>query len=155
MNIKIEKETIEEEDLPILNMYDFDANKITYDKTKKYYGKLVSRDSFDFQGAETRIFFNNDYYYIDVKSLGTNGVSTTSTIASESFSKNQIITLEYLKSTDSIIASPDSFNPFNVNVGTNALGVFTRGQIATTLDDYTYNHSRVPYIFNFFYYILY
>ena len=148
VKFKIEKETIEEEDLPILNMYDFDGNKITYDKTKKYYGKLVSRDSFDFQGAETRIFFNNDYYYIDVKSLGTNGVSTTSTIASESFSKNQIITLEYLKSTDSIIASPDSFNPFNVNVGTNALGVFTRGQIATTLDDYTYNHSRVPYIFN-------
>ena len=30
VKFKIEKETIEEEDLPILNMYDFDGNKITY-----------------------------------------------------------------------------------------------------------------------------
>ena len=148
VKFKIEKETFETEDLPVLNLYDFSNNKIVYDKTKKYYGKLTSKDSFDFQGVETRIFFNNDYYYIDIKSCGTNGVPTTSTIPSESFSKNQIITLEYFKSMDSIIASPDSFNPLNDNVSTNALGSFTRGQIANMLDDYEYKHSRVPNIFD-------
>lgn len=147
VQFKLEKETFETEDLAVLNLYDFSNNKIIYDKTKKYYGKLVSKDSYDFQGADSRIYFNDDYYYLDLRTL-SNGNAGTTSLKSESLSSNQIIYLDYFKEEDMFIVSPDSINSMSDSTASHVLGNFTKGQINTLQDTYVNNHTRVPYIFN-------
>lgn len=147
VQFKLEKETFETEDLPVLNLYDFSNNKIVYDKTKKYYGKLVSRDLFDFQGADSRIYFNDDYYYLDLRTL-SNGNAGTTSLKSESLSNNQIIYLDYFEDEDSIIVTPDSINAMNEKIASHVLANFTKEQINAIQDTYLQNHTRVPYVFN-------
>ena len=140
---KLEKETFEEEDLPVLNIYDFSNVKLIYDKSKIYYGKLSVKDSSDFLGSGTRVFFNNQYYYIDIRTS-----SSTTELKSESLRVNQIITLEYFSKDDTILATPDSYDLLNEATSSNTLGIVSKDQITTLSDKYTYDHTRIPYIFN-------
>lgn len=140
---KLEKETFEKEDLPVLNIYDFSNVKLIYDKSKIYYGKLSVKDSSDFLGSGTRVFFNNQYYYIDIRTS-----SSTTELKSESLRVNQIITLEYFSKDDTILATPDSYDLLNEATSSNTLGIVSKDQITTLSDKYTYDHTRIPYIFN-------
>ena len=147
VQFKIESAEIGVDTVPVLNLYDLDNNKLQYESTKKYYGKLTSKEAFGDIGLPTRIYFENGYYYVEVQSI-FNGNVSTSNLPQEALNINQIITLDYFKLDDSIILTPDSFNIQDPNISTSIIGSFSKSHISTMLDEYTYNHSRVPYTFN-------